>query len=325
MTLRRDQGDGPCPHGRVAVSRPTLEEARATERGKPALVGSRRGPGTITDDRARGCGPILGRRPGPSKSVRTPANQGPMSPAGRMKNLARRVLRPLARPIKRLAGPAIRRLHFRVVYWTHEATDARFENLEFQVAATRADVDGLARYVPAVLNTIASQNAMNRANVRTEEELARLVRSVLERFESVRNELVSGRAAHGLDALFEPKVLHPERIEAAGGDLRLNLACGQETPTGLHQRRRAALRCRRRLGRPRDLPFDAESVTEIRVGRLLERSALEEIERALLPHWVSLLRPGGLLVAVVPDGDAMVRAYVAGDLSFDELRDRDLR
>jgi hypothetical protein len=238
-----------------------------------------------------------------------------------MKTLARRGLRPLARPLKRLAGPVIRRLHFRVVHWTHETTDARFENLERQLAATRADVDGLERYVPAVLSAIQSQNAMNRANVRTEEELARLVQSVLERFQTVRNELLYGREGGGIDAVSEPKVLHRERVDAAAGELRLNLGCGRAARPGYVNVDTQAFDSVDVLADPRDLPFDPRSVAEIRAEHLLERFSVQEIQHALLPHWFSLLAPGGSLAAVVPDADALVRAYVTGDLSFEALRD----
>jgi hypothetical protein len=234
-----------------------------------------------------------------------------------MKNLARRGLRPL----KRLAGPVIRRLHFRVVYWTHEATDARFENLERQVLANSADVAGLERYVPAILNAIQSQNAMNRANVRTEEQLSQLVQSVLERFQTVRNELLYAQEGRRLEPLSEPKVLHPERLEAAGRDLRLNLGCANTARPGYVNVDGQPFDAVDVLADPRDLPFDPQSVAEIRAAHLLERFSLQEVENALLPHWVSLLAPGGSLVAVVPDADAMVRAYVAGVLSFEELRD----
>jgi hypothetical protein len=230
-----------------------------------------------------------------------------------MKNLARRAL-------KRVAGPVTKRLRFRVGNWAREATGPRFEDLERKSATTQADVDGLERYVPALLNAIAAQNATHRANVRTEEELARLVQSVLERFESVRNELLSGRERY-LDPPFEPKVLHPERVEAARENLRLNLGGGHDTRPGYVIVDSQVLDAVDVLADPRDLPFESQSVSEIRADHILERYSRQEIERRLIPHWISLLRPGGSLVAVVRDGDAMVRGYVAGDLSFDELRD----
>jgi hypothetical protein len=231
-----------------------------------------------------------------------------------MKKLARAVLKTLARPFTC-------RVHARVVLWTRATTDPAFEQLQGQVTATRADVDGLIRYMPAVLNAIAAQNAMNRANVRTEEELARLVQSVLERFQTVRNELLYGRDGTRLDGVFEPKILHPDRVEAARQDLRLNLGCGQVARSGYVNVDSQPFEATDVLADPRDLPFDPRSVSEIRADRLLERFTLNEVQGALLPHWVTLLRPGGSLVVTAADADAMVRGYVSGRLSFDELRD----
>src|ERR1035441_6078215 len=106
-----------------------------------------------------------------------------------MKNLARRALKPFARSLKRLARPAMSRLHLRVVHWTREVTDLRLENLEVQLVAARSELGGLERYMPLILNAIQSQNATIRADARPEERLVELAQTVLERFQFVRNEL----------------------------------------------------------------------------------------------------------------------------------------
>ena len=162
---------------------------------------------------------------------------------------------------------------------------------------------------------------MNRANVRTEEELARLVQSVLERFQAIRSELLYGRDGRDLDAVSEPKVLHPDRVRAALGSLRLNLGCGQQARSGYINVDVQPFESVDVLADPRNLPFDPQSVAEIRADYLLERFAPVVAHETLLPHWVGLLEPNGTLLVVVRDGDAMVRAYVSGHLSFDELRD----
>lgn len=237
-----------------------------------------------------------------------------------MRDVARRVLRPIAAVLKAVARPLTLRLHARVVYWTHEVTDDRFVNLEEQMRVVLADVTGLERYVPAVLSAIASQNAMNRANVRSEAEISRLVGSVLERFEAVRAEL-TGSDATDLGALVEPKVLHPERLSPTDGVVRLNLACGHRTLPGFVNVDSQPFDEVDVVADPRNLPFDPGSVAEVRAVHLLERYPASELERTVLPHWLALLAPGGSLVAVVRDADAMVRAYVAGELAFETLRD----
>jgi hypothetical protein len=231
-----------------------------------------------------------------------------------MKRLARALLRPFLRPI-------ILRLHTRVVFWAHETTDERFVNLEAQLGALGADVEGMERYVPALLNAIANQNAMRRAETRSDEELTRLVSSVLEQLGALRDEVRTTRQA-GLDGGFEPKVLRPDALAAAGADLRIVL--GPSEPGADHRYLRVdttATETTDVLAGPGNLPFDPGSVAEIRAAGLLERFSIAQVTETLLPHWVRVLAPGGSLVVSVSDIEAVVRAYVAGTASFDALRE----
>jgi hypothetical protein len=230
----------------------------------------------------------------------------------------RRFLRAMLRPLRPLGRPIVRKLRARVTFWARRATDERFERVESKLAETRADLEGLEHYVPALLNAIAAQNALNRANVRTEAELARLVSSVLEEFQSVRNEIVRAREG-GLDPVFEPKVLHPEALAVEA--LRLNLGSGAAPRSGYVNVDTQPFDGTDVLAHPAGLPFEADSVAEIRAVHLLDHYSLDEGRGTLLPHWVRILRPSGTLTVVVPDGDSLTRAYVAGELSFEELRD----
>ncbi len=230
----------------------------------------------------------------------------------------KRLVRALLRPLRPLGRPIVRKLRARVTFWARRATDERFEHVEGKLAETRTDVEGLEHCVPALLNAIAAQNALNRANVRTEAELARLVSSVLAEFQSVRNEVVGAKEG-GLDPVFEPKILHPEAISGEG--LRLNLGAGAAPRSGYVNVDIQPFDGTDVLAHPAGLPFETDSVAEIRAVHLLDHYSLDEGRGTLLPHWVRILRPSGTLTVVVPDGDSLVRSYVAGELSFDELRD----
>jgi len=238
-----------------------------------------------------------------------------------MRSFARKVLRPFLRVLLRVARPVTAKIRTRIFFWARQATDIRFENLERQMAVANTDIDGLERYMPAVLNAIASQNAMNRANVRSEEEIAHLVRSVFERFDAALREVAAPREETHLDAFVEPKVLHPERVNTAG-ELRLNLGCGRDALPGYVNIDSQAFDEVDVLADPRNLPFDQRSVAEIRSVHVLQRFSASELKEVVLPHWVSLLEPGGSIVAVVPDVDSMIKSYVAGELEFEALRDR---
>jgi len=232
-----------------------------------------------------------------------------------------RPVRALVRPLVRMGRPLVRRVRPRVVHWANQASDPRFERLEKSVGDLQADVAGLERYVPALLSAIAAQNAASRANARSDAELAQMVTSMLEELESLRNRLSGGgRPEHHQ----EPKILRPERVAAAEGQVRLHLGSGggaEQTHLSVDPQLFDGTDV---LAAPTNLPFDPGSVAEIRADHVLETYERADIERAVLPHWLALLAPGGLLEVTVPDAGAAVRDYVAGRLSFEGLREATL-
>jgi hypothetical protein len=238
-----------------------------------------------------------------------------------MRDVVRRALRPIVAVVKACTRPVSSRLRARVVFWARQGTDDRFVNLEHQMGEVRADIAGLERYMPALLNAIASQNAMNRANVRSEAEIGRLVGAVLERFEAALAEQRAGRGGADLGALVEPKVLHPERLTPDDGVLRLNLASGHEIVPGFVNVDVQPFDEVDVVADPRNLPFEPGSVAELRAVHLLERYPTRELEETVLPHWIAVLAPGAPLVALVRDADALVRGYVAGEVDFETLRE----
>ena len=70
----------------------------------------------------------------------------------------------------------------------------------------------------------------------------------------------------------------------------------------------------------RRIPLDPGTVDELYSAHVIEHFPLQELERVVLPHWVSLLRPGGVLRTVAPDAPAMIDAYGRGEMTFEELR-----
>lgn len=60
------------------------------------------------------------------------------------------------------------------------------------------------------------------------------------------------------------------------------------------------------------LPYDLESVDEIRASHILEHYSKDEVPY-VLKNWVDKLRPGGVLKIAVPDIDKIIRGYKSGD------------
>jgi len=229
-----------------------------------------------------------------------------------LKRLAKAILRPFVRPF-------LQRIH------------ARVDPLRDNVERIDRDVAGLKSYVPLILNAISAQNAAHRESARGQEhlharinELAQVVSAridqVEQRAEFIRREAMfelryggRGTAARSV----EPRVVNPEKLH---GEVRLNLGCGHIPAEGYVNVDNRELPGVDVIADVHELPFEPEQVGEIRSAHLLEHFPLEELTRALLPYWFSLLRPGGRFVAVVPDAETMAREFAAGRYSFDDFR-----
>lgn len=263
-----------------------------------------------------------------------------------LKPYAKRLAKPAylrARPyLARAARPLTSRLYWRVDDrirdLSREMFEGRVDSLGAQLGAVRAEIEGIQRYVPVLLNAIASQNAVSRQAMRAEDDrakrlarteaemanrLAEVTKAVMERFEFVRKEVLFEMRYGGHQAqevVTEAKVLNPDKLEQAAGDIRLNLGCGHLPLPGylnVDSRENDGVDI---LSDVRQLPFDPGQVQEIFSAHLLEHFPVEDLARSVLPYWVSLLAPGGRFVAVVPDAETMIWEYSAGRFSFDDLR-----
>jgi predicted SAM-dependent methyltransferase len=156
--------------------------------------------------------------------------------------------------------------------------------------------------------------------------LAESVSYLLGRVEFVRREVMfemryGARAATGDKEAVEPHIVAADKVDAARqAGLRLNLGCGHVALDGYINVDRRALPGVDVVADIDHLPFDKAEVAEICSAHLLEHFPLEQLRRELLPYWVSLLRPGGKFRAIVPDGAAMARAFVAQEYDFENFR-----
>ncbi|MGH9770374.1 MAG: class I SAM-dependent methyltransferase [Candidatus Acidiferrales bacterium] len=150
-------------------------------------------------------------------------------------------------------------------------------------------------------------------------------RELWRRIEFVRREILfefrySTQTNRG--AAVTPRILNPARLEAAQQTscLRVNLGCGHiALPdfVNVDQRELPGVDIVAEIG---NLPFTKDSLDEIASAHLLEHFPQEELQRRLLPYWFSLLKPGSVFRAVVPDGDAMVTMLAGGNYSFEDFR-----
>jgi predicted SAM-dependent methyltransferase len=218
--------------------------------------------------------------------------------------------------VKKLVRPFTRRLFLRM--------DARVAPVQEHVTNLQSDVDELKRYLPTLLDVISSHSGAAREWKRAELRLNEKIDQLEQRGEFIRRELMFevryGGHAKGAGGQAEPEILDREKVDSARNRLRLNLGCGHIPLDGyinVDGRKLPGVDIRANVDQ---LPFEAGEVSEIYSAHLLEHFPVEELSRALLPYWHSLLEPGGRFVAVVPDANTMITEYAAGRFTFQDLR-----
>jgi hypothetical protein len=157
------------------------------------------------------------------------------------------------------------------------------------------------------------------------------IRFLLDRVEFVRKELLfelrygahDGVASHNSRREVKARILSPEKVAAAraSGALRLNLGCGHIPEAGYINVDMRELPNVDVLAEAGALPFEPGSVDEIYSAHLIEHFPQQELQRSLLPHWHSLLKRGGCIRAITPDGEAMLAGVAKGSYSFEDFRD----
>src|SRR5262249_11919320 len=157
------------------------------------------------------------------------------------------------------------------------------------------------------------------------------LRFLLDRVEFVRREMMFELryGAGGVPAErasvrpVRPRILATEKVQAAqaSGALRLNVGCGHISEAGHNSVAQRGLSGVDVVAEAGDLPFEPGRVDEIYSAHLVEHFPQEEMTRRLLPHWCRMLKPGGRLRAVTPDGEAMLAGLAQGSLAFEDFRE----
>jgi hypothetical protein len=190
------------------------------------------------------------------------------------------------------------------------------------------DLANLSQWLQDLGNTVtaghdqmrASQEATSRGFSEFDERMTRMEA----RAEAIRHEVLfearygSGGARTGATEV-DTHVVRPERIPD-DGPLHLNLGSGLlvlDDHVNVDARELDGVDV---VADVRKLPFDPDTVDTVRSAHLLEHFPVEELRRTILPHWYSLLRPGGVIRTIVPDGETMISEFAAGRMSFDDLR-----
>lgn len=118
------------------------------------------------------------------------------------------------------------------------------------------------------------------------------------------------------------RVIARDKLDAAvEKGLKLNLGCGHIPLDGFINVDRRELPGVDVVAEVNALPEGVCEAEEVFSSHMLEHFPQEQLCRELLPYWKSLLKKGGVIRAVVPDAEAMIREYQAGRYPYDDMRE----
>jgi hypothetical protein len=207
----------------------------------------------------------------------------------------------------------------------------------------QSELERLAKEMPEAANAARARASELEARVAETERQLRdevagrgrrvddTLRFLLDRVEFVRREALlelryrpgNGSAPHAAPQAVQPRILAPEKVQAAraSGALRLNVGCGHIPMADYINVDMRDLPGVDVLAEAGALPFEPGTVDEIAATHLVEHFPQEEMRRRILPHWATILKPGGRLRAVVPDGEAMLAGVAQGTYAFEDFRE----
>lgn len=120
----------------------------------------------------------------------------------------------------------------------------------------------------------------------------------------------------------QARIIAPDKLGAFGkGHYQLNLGCGLhplEEYINVDMRELPGVDV---VASVDGLPFEKGDVEKIFSAHLVEHFPQEMLKRRLLPYWKSLLRPGGVFHAIMPDCEAMIKHAATGEYSFADFRE----
>lgn len=118
------------------------------------------------------------------------------------------------------------------------------------------------------------------------------------------------------------RIVNTIKVDAARANLlKLNLGCGHVPFDGYVNVDSRELPGVDVVAEALDLPFESGEVDEIISSHLVEHFSAHILEAVVLPYWHSLLKPGGELVTVAPDGAAMLAGVQSGEMTFEDFRE----
>ncbi|QGY57620.1 hypothetical protein PAASB05_06825 [Pantoea agglomerans] len=200
------------------------------------------------------------------------------------------------------------------------SVDAKVENLNHKIASIDDKFDAVneekSQLIPVEIDQADDKSAV----------IEQLVHNLQDRLEFVREEfmfelrLKTGTLTDRDNKKeIETKIISSDKFDNLGWR-KINIGCGHVQPEGYINVDARELPGVDVICSASDLVFDDEALEEIYAAHLIEHFTELELTRVIFPHWYKKLKTGGVLKLVTPDADSMIKDYVSGTMSFDDLR-----
>lgn len=204
--------------------------------------------------------------------------------------------------------------------------DAVSQRLETAIAAEREALAVLTNNATETKGELAARcAALERKVGEIVQDYNTQLRNAEHRIEFVRSETMYEMQATKFKAeevSVPARIVAPEKIEQMrASGLKLNIGCGHIQMDGYINVDRRELPGIDVVADVFGLPFAENELAEVRSAYLVEHFSSHILERVLLPHWRSLLKPGGVLTTIAPDGAAMLAAVNSGEMTFEDFRE----
>jgi predicted SAM-dependent methyltransferase len=132
----------------------------------------------------------------------------------------------------------------------------------------------------------------------------------------------AGEGAVSERTVRNPKIINSQKVaEYREKGLRLNVGCGHIQPDGYLNVDAREIPGIDVIAEATNIPFNEGEVTEIFSSHLIEHFTENILKNVVLPHWHTLLKSGGTLTTVAPDGAEMLNAISKRDMSFADFRE----
>jgi predicted SAM-dependent methyltransferase len=120
-----------------------------------------------------------------------------------------------------------------------------------------------------------------------------------------------------------PQIVNAEKLTECLNQnvIKINLGCGTDIKNDFINIDARALPGVDIIADVRNVPFSSGTVDVLYLSHVIEHFPEVEMTKVIMPYWYDLLKPGGKIVVICPDWEAMLDGYARGEISYEALKE----